>query len=128
MADFKEKTEADFDSAKVKYDSYTKLFFCAVLAFHILIFCLFCYLDINGQSQGGFFARSGALNTAILLFVDFFLLRFNDKAKSEALTGGQWGGYIAVDVILKFTESIKLQSAAFISVNTLVWGFGDKLF
>ncbi|NNG43293.1 hypothetical protein HJP15_10260 [Pseudoalteromonas sp. NEC-BIFX-2020_002] len=122
------KTEADFNSVKVKYNSYTNTFFCTVLVFHILIFCLFCYIDISEQSQGGFFARSGALNTAILLFIDFFLLRFNDKAKTEALTGGQWGGRIAVDVIFKFTESIKLQSAAFISVNTLVWGFGDKLF
>jgi len=85
-------------------------------------------MDINNESHGNFFPRSGALNTAVLLFVDFFLLRFNDKAKTEALTGGYWGGRIAVDVIFKFTESIKLQSAAFISINTLVWGFGDKFF
>lgn len=85
-------------------------------------------MDINNESHGNFFPRSGALNTAVLLFVDFFLLRFNDKAKTEALTGGYWSGRIAVDVIFKFTESIKLQSAAFISINTLVWGFDDKFF
>lgn len=122
------KTEEDFNSAKNKYKSYTKLFFCSVLVFHVIIFYLFWNLDIRDQSQGGFFARSGALNTAILLFVDFFLLKFNDKAKNEALTGGQWGGEIAAKVIFKFTETIKLHSAGFISVNTLVWGFGDKLF
>ncbi|TMO87686.1 hypothetical protein [Pseudoalteromonas ruthenica] len=122
------KTKADFESAKAKYDYRTKLFFWAVLVFHVFVFCLFVYIDIDNKFSGDFFPRSGALNTAALLFVDFFLLRFNEKAKTEALTGGYWGGKIAVDVIFKFTESVKLQSAVFISVNTLVWGFGDKLF
>ncbi|RZG14065.1 hypothetical protein EXT47_14650 [Pseudoalteromonas sp. CO342X] len=128
MADVKDKTEADFNSAKVKYDSYTKIFFWVVFGFHILVFGLFGYMDIYNKSHGDFFPRSGALNTAVLLFVDFFLLRFNEKAKTEAKTGGSWGGKIAVDIIFKFTESIKLLSAVFISFNTLVWGFGDKIF
>jgi hypothetical protein len=75
MQENKHKTEADFDSAKVKYDSYTTLFFGAVLGIHVFIFSLFGYIDINNESHGDFFPRSGALNTAALLLVDFYLLR-----------------------------------------------------